>query len=61
MAEKTVIICDSCDEENDKLFTCTCKKVFCSYCAREHLESDHLDDMIDEVFDRYFTELEQED
>jgi len=60
MAEKTIIICDDCDEESDKLFTCKCKKVLCPDCAREHLEQEHLDDMVDDEFDYYFTELEQE-
>jgi len=29
-------------------------------CAREHLEQEHLDDMVDDEFENYFTELEQE-
>ena len=50
-------VCDDC-EQKEKLYVCQiCEKgVFCIDCISEHLESEHGEDIIDEVKHNYIKE-----
>lgn len=59
--KKVVDVCDDCDD-SEAVCTCTlCNKDFCDDCIDDHLENEHMTDILDDAKDKYTERISEDD
>ena len=58
--KKEIEVCDLCEEHYDEMFKCTgCNKVVCPDSKQEHLEDEHMEEILDDVMDDWMIQIEE--